>query len=93
MPLSAQAQQVPGWLVAGALSPVVALIFCIVLAVVSGSLRRAGWHLGWLLVWIIWFALAAYFVENDHFIWTPMALFALHFLLLPVLIVSVFIKR
>jgi hypothetical protein len=45
------------------------------------------------LAWIILFSLASYFVENDYVIWTPLALYTLHAVLLPVLIVVEIARR
>ena len=45
------------------------------------------------LVWVVLFSLAAYFVENDYVIWTPLVLYLLHSALLVVLIVVQDAKR
>jgi len=93
LPVSAHAQNVPPWLVAAVLSPILVFILCIVLGVVTRSLRIGALHAALVLAWIILFSLASYFVENDYVIWTPLALYTLHAVLLPVLIVVEIARR
>lgn len=92
-PLAAHAQYVPPWLVAAALSPILVLALCAILGCLSRSLRRALFHGALVLLWVVLFSLAAYFVENDYVIWTPLALYLAHSVLLMVLIVVELAKR
>ena len=92
-PLVAQAQYIPPWLVAAALSPILALALCAVLGFVSRSLRRGLIHGALIVLWVVLFSLAAYFIENDYIIWTPLALYILHSALLMVLIVVEIARR
>ena len=39
-----------------------------------------------LLAWVILFSLAAYFIENDYVIWTPLVIYAAHCSLIIILI-------
>jgi hypothetical protein len=87
LPVSAHAQYVPPWLVAAVLSPILVFILCIILGVLTRSIRIGGLHAVLVLTWIVLFSLASYFVENDYVIWTPLALYTLHSTLLLVLIV------
>lgn len=40
-----------------------------------------------MLLWVVLFSLASYFVENDYVIWTPLALYVIHAAIILVLIV------
>lgn len=93
LPASAHAQYVPPWLIAAVLSPILVLFLCIVLGVLSRSLRIGALHAGLVIIWVVLFSLASYFVENDYVIWTPLALYILHSALLLVLIVVEVAKR
>ena len=92
-PLVAHAQHIPPWLVAAALSPILVLGLCAVLGVVSRNLRRGLIHGALVILWVVLFSLAAYFIENDYVIWTPLALYILHSALLMVLIVVAIARR
>lgn len=93
LPISAHAQYIPPWLIAGVLSPLLVLFLCIVLGFLARSVRTGALHAGLVLVWVVLFTLAAYFVENDYVIWTPLVLYCLHAALLVVLIVVQIAKR
>ncbi len=83
----------PPWLIAAALSPILVLFLCIILGVLSRSLRVGAIHAGLVITWVILFSLASYFVENDYVIWTPLTLYLLHAALLLVLIVVEIAKK
>ena len=87
LPVSAHAKYIPPWLVVAALSPIVVLFLCVILGFLTRSVRTGVLHAAIVLAWIVLFSLAAYFVENDYVIWTPLALYLLHSALLLVLIV------
>ena len=93
LPVTAHAQYVPTWLIAAAFSPALALFMCLVLGIVDRSVRTGALHAAFVLAWIVLFLLASYFIENDYVIWTPLALYVLHFALLLVLIVVGIAKR
>jgi hypothetical protein len=93
LPVSAHAQYVPPWAIAAVLSPVLVLALCIVLGLLTRSVRVAALHAGFVLAWVALFALASYFVENDYVIWTPLVLYLLHSTLLVVLIVVEMARR
>jgi hypothetical protein len=86
-PLTARAQNIPVWFFAAALSPILVLIFCAVLGFLARSVITAVLHAAFVLLWVVLFALASYYVENDYVIWTPLALYILHTALLLALIV------
>ncbi len=93
LPGIAYAQHVPTWLVIAALSPLVVILFAIVLGVITRSWRIGGLHTGLVFAWVSLFGLASYFVENDYVIWTPLFLYLAHALLILVLIVVNIVKR
>ena len=93
LPGSAHAQYIPPWLVVGALSPLLVLLLCIILGLLTRSVRVGALHAAIVLAWVVLFSLASYFVENDYVIWTPLALYLLHSALLVVLIVVQIAKR
>ncbi|MDH3286522.1 MAG: hypothetical protein OEP48_02170 [Betaproteobacteria bacterium] len=89
----ALAQKVPLWVVAGVLSPVLALVLVIALALCAPGLGKAGLHFKLLLLWIVAFLLASFFIENDWVIWTPMHLYILHLALLPIFVFYQLLRR
>jgi len=93
LPVTAHAQHIPLWLIVGALSPLLVFFLCIILGLLTRSLRVAALHMTLVLIWIVLFTLASYWVENDYVIWTPLALYLLHSALLVVLIVVQIAKR
>ena len=86
-PVSAHAQYVPPWLIAAALSPILVFLLCIILGCLTRSIRIGTLHEAFVLAWIVLFALASYFIENDYVIWTPLTLYFLHSAFLVVLII------
>ncbi|MBT8445577.1 MAG: hypothetical protein HKO62_00920 [Gammaproteobacteria bacterium] len=86
-PVTARAQEIPGWVAAGALSPLLVLV----LAVIVGRQRRSwsagATHVLLVLTWIGLFLLASAHVTNDYLIRVPLLAYALHGLLLVVLVV------
>lgn len=92
-PVAAHAQYIPPWMIVAALSPVFVLLLCVVLGWLTRSVRIGALQAALVIAWVVLFALASYFVENDYVIWTPMALYVLHSVLLVVLIVVEIAKR
>ena len=86
-PVAAQAQYIPTWLIAAALSPILVLLLCVVLGVLARSVRVGARHAAFVVTWVVLFSLASYFVENDYVIWTPLVLYVLHSVLLFALII------
>lgn len=80
------AQQVPLWVVVGVVSPALALTLVVSLALASPGLGKAGLHTKLLVLWLVTFLLASFFIENDWVIWTPMHLYIVHLALLPILV-------
>lgn len=93
LPVQAHAQYVPMWALAALLSPLLVVLLCVVLGWLQRSFRVAALHFVIVLVWIVLFGVASYWVENDYVIWTPLALYFLHAGLLVVLIVIYSVKR
>jgi hypothetical protein len=88
VPGTAQAQHIPPTIVALALSPVLVLLLAVVLGIVKRSWKAGLAHAGLIVVWIVLFGVAAYWVENDYVIWTPLLLYVVHALIVIVLIVK-----
>nr|CAP47602.1 putative integron gene cassette protein [uncultured bacterium] len=93
LPATAHAQYVPTWLIFAILSPILVFFLCIILGLITRSLRIGALHAAFVFAWIVLFSLASYFIENDYVIWTPLALYTLHAALLLVLIVVAIAKR
>jgi intracellular septation protein A len=93
LPASAQAQYIPPIFIAAALSPLLVILLAIVLGLLARSCRVGLRHTLLILLWVLLFGLASYFIENDYVIWTPMVLYAAHSLLIVVLILANIVKR
>ena len=89
----ALAQKIPLWVAAGVLSPVWALVLVIALALCAPRVGKAGLHSKLLALWIVAFLLASFYVENDWVIWTPMHLYVLHLVLLPIFLFRQLVRR
>lgn len=89
----ALAQEIRLWMVAGVVSPLWALVLVVALALCAPGLGKAGLHAKLLVVWIVAFLLASFFVENDWVIWTPMHLYILQLALLPILLFRQLLRR
>lgn len=87
LPGVADAQQVPPLIAGMAISPIFVLLLAIALGIVSRSLRVGLKHAGLVVLWILLFAIASLWVENDYIIWTPLALYLAHALIMLVLFV------
>jgi MFS-type transporter involved in bile tolerance (Atg22 family) len=88
LPGTALAQNVSPIIAALALSPILVFLLAIVLGVVTRSWRVGTRHIGLVCVWIVLFAIASYWVENDYVIWTPLMLYGTHAITMIFLIVK-----
>ena len=93
LPGVASAQQVPPLIAWMAISPIFVLLLAGVLGIVSRSWLVGAKHAGLLVLWILLFAIASFWIENDYIIWTPLALYAAHALIMLVLLVRGLIHR
>ncbi len=93
LPPAALAQEIPLWVVVGAVSPVLALVLVGALAFAAPRRGKASLHVRLLVLWIVAFLLTSYFVENDWVIWTPMHLYILHLALLPIFVFRQLLHR
>ena len=93
LPLVAHAQYIPPVFVALALSPVLVLLLAVVLGVISRSWLVGLKHAGLVGIWILLFGVAAYWVENDYVIWTPLVLYVLHAVIMVILIAKGIMRR
>ncbi len=93
LPGIAHAQYIPPWMVVAALSPLLVIVFAVILGVVVRNWRVGVAHTGLVLTWVLLFGLAAYFIENDYVIWTPLVLYAAHAVIIVALIVKRVVQR
>ena len=93
LPGIALAQNVPPIIAALALSPVLVFLLAIILGFVTRSWRVAIGHSALICVWILLFAVASYWVENDYVIWTPLALYGIHTVTMMILIARGVLER
>ena len=93
LPGIAHAQHIPLSFVVAALSPLLVIVFAVILGVVSRSWRVGTVHAGLVLTWVLLFGFAAYFIENDYVIWTPLVLYAVHAVIIVALIVKGVVQR
>ncbi len=91
-PSLAHAQHVPVWLVVAVLSPLAVLFLTIVLGVVSKNWRIGAMHAGIVVGWVLLFALVSNIFTNDYVIWTPLVAYAVHTLVILVLIMVNIVK-
>lgn len=59
----------------------------------DSGFRTGTAHAGLVLVWVLAFGFAAYFVENDYVIWTPLVFYAAHALFILVLVMVAIARR
>lgn len=93
VPGVAYAQQVPPLIAWLAISPIFVLLLAAVLGIASRSWLVGAKHAGLVVVWVLLFAIASFWIENDYIIWTPLALLAVHALMMLVLLVRGLIHR
>jgi len=93
MPVVAHAQYIPPVFVALALSPILVLLLAMVLGVVSRSWLVGLKHAGLVAIWILLFGVASYWIENDYVIWTPLALYVIHAVIMLILIARGVLRR
>ncbi len=86
LPGVAYGQNIPPIIAALAISPLFALLLAVALGVISRSWLLGAVHAGLIAVWVLLFGIASYWVENDYVIWTPLALYGLHAVIMVVLI-------
>ncbi len=87
LPGTAHAQYISPLIAGLALSPILVLLLAVVLGIVSRSWRIGAWHAGLVVVWVVLFGIASYWVENDYIIWTPLALYVAHSVIMLALII------
>jgi len=76
-----------------AVSPLLAILLAVALGIVSRSWQIGAAHAGLIVVWVLLFAIASYWVENDYIIWTPLVLFAVHAVTLLILLAKAAVRR
>lgn len=89
----AHAQHLSALVVAIALSPVLVFLLAIILGIIARNWKVGAVHVGLIIVWILLFGVASYWVENDYIIWTPLFLYSVHALIITVLVIVGIAKR
>ena len=93
IPGVAQAQHLSPLLVATALSPLLVFLLAITLGIVVRNWKTGVLHAGLIVIWLVLFGVASYWVENDYIIWTPVALYSVHALVIVALLIVGIAKR
>ena len=96
----AHAHGIPVWMFVAAISPVFVLILVVLYGWLARTLRRAFVHAVLFAIWVCWFWLASNHQEvtllglpTDYVIWTALALYSLHVLLLVSLVIVHLFRR
>lgn len=87
------AQHVPGIIVLAVLSPLAVITLAVVLGFLVRSWKTGLTHVGLMIIWLVLFVFAAQSVENDYVIWTPLALYCIHALIVLALVIGKVGKR
>jgi len=93
LPGIAYAQEIHPIFAVLAVSPLMVILLAVALGVVSRSWRIGAAHAGLIVVWVLLFAIASYWIENDYIIWTPLVLFGVHAVTLLILVVKAAARR
>ena len=93
VPGVAYAQEIPPLIAWMAISPIFVLLLVVALGIVSRSWRVGAKHAALVVLWLALFGIASYWVENDYIIWTPLVLYAVHAVLMLVLVIRGVIHR
>ncbi len=90
---SAHAQHISTRTAAAVISPLVVIVLAIVLAILNRNWLTGIVHVGLVGLWVALLIIASQLVENDYIIWTPLALYVLHAIIILILLLSAIIKR
>lgn len=93
LPVNVHAQNIPVEIAAAAISPLLVIVLAFLLGWISGNMKAGAMHALFIVTWVILFSLASYFAENDYIIWTPLAIYIAHSLLIIVLYILHLLKR
>ncbi len=93
LPSVAYAQRIPTAIAAMAVSPLLVILLAVAHGVLSRSWRAGAAHTGLVLLWVLMFGVASYWVENDYVIWTPLVLYGVHAITLLILVVKGLLRR
>jgi len=92
VPGFAYAQNISGWVFVGILSPVLMIGFAITIGFLTTSWRNGFSHAGLVVIWVALFWVASVCVTNDYIIWTPLALYFIHGLIMLGLVIALIWK-
>jgi hypothetical protein len=87
LPLNAYAQKVPWIVLPLAVSPLVAIILAGALGVAARSWSIGLKNTGLVIVWVVWFVIAAKYIPSDPVIWASIVALGLHCIVMLFLIV------
>ncbi len=90
---TAQAQHVPDWFIAAALSPLIVIALAGLLGFLAHNWRVGAVHAGLVFLWLTLFWVVSQNFTNDYIIWAPLVAYAAHTLLILVLIVVSIARR
>lgn len=93
VPGVAYAQEISPLIAWMALSPILVLLLAVVVGIVSRSWSVGAKHAGLVVLWVVLFGIASYWIENDYIIWTPLVLYAVHALTMLVLVIRGAMRR
>lgn len=93
VPVSAHAQEIPVSLVLAALSPLLVIGFAIALGFLARSFRIGLLHTSLVLLWVVLFVIASRTTTNDYVIWAPILVYAVHALLILILMAARIVRR
>jgi hypothetical protein len=93
IPTGAQAQNIPLPIAIGIVSPLFVFLLCVALGILRRSAMSAFRHIGLMIIWVTLFAIASHYVDNDYIIWTPLAIYVGHSIMLLALVFKELWKR
>lgn len=76
-----------------AVSPIFVMLLAVLLGVLTRSWLVGAKHAGLVVIWVVLFGVASYWVENDYVIWTPLVLYSVHAMIMIALVVKGLLRR
>lgn len=92
-PLDAQAQKIPWIVLPLAISPVVAVLLSVGLAVATRSWIVGLGNIGLVIIWVAWFVAASKYSTSDLVVWAPIMGLGLHLIAMIWLLALYAIRR
>jgi len=92
-PSDAHAQKIPWIVLPLAAAPMIAVVFCVALGLMTKSWIVGLGNTSLVFVWGIWFVVASKYSDSDFIVWTSIAALGLHLLTMASLVVQHAIRR